>query len=613
MLVSILQRTGAVGILRSVGVDLAEVQARALFAYEEAPDFFHLLAVGTGNGHGGRVLILAQRGSGGVAGLSVLDGGRDSLAIQCHGDGRIGAGIDKGSVDLRLGLIAGCLVRRREDRRDQWLVGHVQLQGVGELNVQRILDDDLDAQAGMACQLAAGDGEAADHVFIGHGSGLGRSAGIVEPIGGGGGGDAAQVVHLEFDLAVRADLGLGILKLDGGVDHIAAVVLVLNLVEVHGVDVGIGAVIGIAGEHVVKVLQADTEALPGGCLVIHAVAAVDGLQAPLGILAGGVNEDEGLIVDRLALVVDIVLGHGQIFAAGLEQIVISVLGDVKDQRAVADVAVGQCAALQRGRSRLQALLGSVGVGLTEAGLGIVVVDYDLVAGHGQSRSFLDIAYTAVGIGVAAIELELEVLGVFGLIRITAEVLALIAFQIDVGLIGAEFVFDIHNVISPVHSGLVGNDGPLCALLGGVAKHQLFRAGRSILDDQILAAVHEVIGAVGVLDELDGRCAVGQSHGIIDNGNRLSGSLSVYDVITHDLAVPSAAGIDHAGHAVFRHSLIQRGSVAYFRCEGHGGKQRENHGKGQQPGQSSREMLFHVSSSFRILYKRRTRNWAQTHL
>ena len=602
MLIGLLQGAGAVGILRGVGVDLAVVQGLAALADEEAPALAHALAVGSGDREIHAVLAVGERRSGLVADLVRSDLRGDLGAVELQIDGGILSDVGDLRADLGCGLIAGGGVGRREELEDQRLVLDVHGLLILNLQIHRVLGVDLDRQLRSALERLSRDHEGADlAVHLGYSL---LVAGPVDAVAAEQLLELVEVVDGEAHLAVAADGGCGLIERDRRIDHVAGAVLVVDLVEVHRVLAVVAGIVGVAAEQIAEVLDHDAVGAPERGLVLHEPAAVDLGQGPLGVVALGVNQDQALVVGGLALVVGVVLGHGEIFLAGLEGVIISVDDDVEDEAAVGNVVIAERVVLQLGRRHQQVLLGGLGSGLlTENASGRLVVDDDLIAVHRQGRSLCTLTDASVGIGGGFEELELIVLDVVcggvSPLGIAAELLSVVLFQIDIGL-AVPLVLGVHDVENAFRTRGVGQDAPLGAGLGTVGEHQLFLvAGVDVLQHEVLVADLEVVVLSG-LDELDDHGTVRQivdGVALVHLRHGQGRGVAFTDIITDDIAVALAAGVDRTVGTVRRQAIDDGRTLADLRGQGHGGQHGENHNQRQKDGYGSLEMLLHRLSSF----------------
>ena len=332
--IGILQLAGTVGILRSVGVELAVVEAVACLADEEGPGHFHLLAVGTGDLQGDRMTAVKHVGSRTIGDLVGTDRGSNLRPVDRHdnfrrctavGNGRGNSGplvaagggvgsrrhfVDHGFVldcDLDLSIVADAVfVGRRTTERE----GLFALEcGLG--NLERI---------GVAIHRGRLD--------------LLGSAGI-GGIGHLQGGDLGQFVQRDLELIVQADVG--VLGSDGHlrVEDIAQVQTVFHLEEAHGKELG-ASVKSPAAEGVAEILDADGVAAILCSLIIEDVAAGSFFHGPPAIVLVESCHVEALGVIGLA-VNDLVGGSTQVLTVAFKGIIVAILVDGKDQGTVAHI------------------------------------------------------------------------------------------------------------------------------------------------------------------------------------------------------------------------------------------------------------------------------------
>ena len=600
--IRVLQGTRAVGILCGVGVDLAEVQGLAALTDEEVPGLVDGLPVVARDGDGDGVLAVAHVLGGGVAQLVAGDGRVDGFAVELHHEAGVLADVGKGNGDLRLLFLAGGGVGRGHGAQDQRLVADL----VGPLGLvalaQRVGDEHADGQLGRLFQIEIVDRELAlaavhggrhghdvadDRVFVGD-LVLGRDRGRL-----------ADVVDREADHAVRADGGIGGVKLNAGVDHVADVVPILHGIELHRKQLrGLGLE-GPAAEHVVEELNAAIFCAVLGGLVLHFVAAGALHQRPLGVLllvgfGGQVDQQQALVVVGLAVLVHGVFGHGQILAVVLERIdrVGSGAGDVnrEDQAAVGHVLIGDRVVFHGRGSGLQG--GSRHVragGLTHHGLGVVVVDHVLAAVRRQAAGGDDLTDAAILVGGGGEELELIEARAGGLVAPGLE-RAVVDLQVD--RVAVVLEADVLDVVVPGFSGLVGHEAPLGVVVVAklVHKDQFF----GVVQRKILAADLEDVILAG-LDELDDRGAVGETLDALAVGRDLNGfcGSAAADVSTHHVVVHVE---QNAVALVGGQALDRSGTLAHLGGKAEDGQRGEHHDKRQQQSKRSGAMLLHSISS-----------------
>ena len=620
VLIGVLKLTGAVGILGGVGVNLTEEQGFAARADEEVPVLDGLLAVGTGDGEGQRVLAGRQIGGGNVGidavGCRAVDGGLVHQELKA----RVAADVGVMDGDFGADHIAGGGVGLRGHGEDQRLVADLNGLGAGEAEVHGVLDLDDDGQGAAALQVGGGDREGAD--LAGHGGVGGLLGGLaVEAVADGHGVQLVEVVDRELHRAVGADGGSrGLGEEDARIDHVAAVILVFDVIEVHGEDLGGAGIVGVAGEEIVKILDVDRVALPARGLVLHEPAAADFGNGPLGVVVFGVHQDQALVVDGLSAVVLIVLGHAEVLASGLEGVLVAVDVDREDQAAVGDVLVADAGVGADRGSAGQIGLGCIlRGGLSEDCLGVVVVDDHGVAVGGQSVRLFDLAHAAVVILRGRSELHLEILRGGSLVGVAAELLAVVLLQIYVGR-AVPLVLRVQDVERVFSAGLVGDDRPLRARFGGVDEDHLFLALAGILDGKVLAAQREIVGAVAVLDEANDGGSVRE---LVDRlavrrqADSHGGGIAAGDVIAQNVAgFAVRAGVeDHAVGPVRGCRGQERGASVHLhvRSQRERREDGENHGKDKQHRKRSCEVLFHRIPSCLLIAGKRAERRSSTYM
>ena len=498
VLISILQRTGAVGILRRVGVDLTEVEAHALFADEERPGHLRDLAVCTGDREGDGVAVVGHLIGGLVADLAVGHGGLHGNAVDRHDDRRVRAAVGDHGSDLRLLVVLGRRIGQRRDGDDHRLVVDRDRRGFAVFHAVLVLRVDRDGQGGLAGKLRARDG---DGVLLVAQLGVGdvlRSAAVdaearLEV------GELGQLVDDEGEGVVHAEVRITGGDGDGRVEDEAEAVGIGHGDELHGEQVG-RAVEGPAAERVAEILDADGVAAVLGGLVIHDVAAGALLESPEGVVALRLFEEERLGVGDLSVDL-LVLRAAQVLRRAVlgdgEGVVAAGLGHGEDGSAVAgdQLAVRIHSRVDRVDGR-----GDRVVGLhTEAGSAVFIINDILRAGDGQVAGFslgADIA-VAVGIGRGLVDRpELQGVDLGDLVVLAERPRLEGVVVLDVDLI---LVVVLHFGVGDRIAAELGDlaDVPLRARDGGVLQGQLL----SGVGGEIFAATGDVIGAVGVFRQL----------------------------------------------------------------------------------------------------------------
>ena len=582
MLIGLLQGAGAVGVFGGVGVDLAEVEHLAHFADEEGPVLGGGFAVGPRHAENHGVLALGKILGGHIGNPLVGNGAVHGFAVQPQGNGGIGACVGIAHGDLRPQLLAGTGVGSGGDRQNLRRIHDLHGGGGAVGLVPGVGAGDLQIQDRVAGQIRRGHDVGADLVVVGDLGGLRAGAVAVEPVFRRGGGDVADVVGGELDFGVSADGGkeAGV-KDDGGVHHVAHVVAVRNPVEPHGVLVGLVGVVGVAAEHGAEELGHHGAGAPLGGLVGDLIAAGNGLQGPLGVLAFRVHQDQTFVVGGSAVGAHVVLGAGQILGAGLEGVVAVGDADLEDQAAVADVVVAQTVVAELGSGGQQIGLGLIRAGgLAEDGLADLVVDDDLVACHGHVAGVAGGADGAVGLG-GGHDPELEAAGLHGGVGVTGEAAL---GDAKVGVLAPQKA-GVAKIDGACHAGLVGFRQPFCSGVG----NRVDQGERAVLvlHGQVLALDHQIVGAVaetgfeepehhGLFGQLLQTDAVGG--GFRDGSRR---KLVRQQVLTQNRLVAPAAGVDHAIAVILRHPVQEALAVGLFGGDGHGRKHGEHHDERQK--------------------------------
>ena len=589
VLIGLLQRAGAVGILGGMGVDLAEVQAHAALADEERPAHVGGLAVGALDGNGDGVAALVQGFHRLIGDLGVGDGRRDGLLVKGHGDGRVGAAVGDIDGDLRALLRAGGGVGQRGDGEDERLILDCHGLLVAVDHAVSVGRRALERQGGFTRQLRAGN-----HISIGVAVDRRRHERlcltIVEGVGHGHIRDSGDLVEGGGKRIVHADVGILARDVHLRVEDVAEAVGIFDDGELHGEDVA--ALIGVATEGIAEILDADSAALVLRGFVIDNVTAGALLERPFGVVVLF-----GVEVEAFGVFLTLVLGGTQILAVILEGVVGAVKMDGEDQRAVAPVGTVIRRAVFDGVKAGRGLV----IGLrTEGSVARLVVDNDLLTVGGLfARDGLgaDVAVAVgVGRGIDCIELHRE----DGLVRrVKAPRAERAAVDLDAGGLTAAEIVGVGDLIAVTELF----DRPLRALFGAVS--ELRGAGGRC--GVVFAAADEVVAAgrlfkivhTGARRDLQ-RCV------LLVGRDGIAGRLAAGRFRAHGHA--SRRRVDHERRSGFG-DRVERGDGVFFRrCQRSHGQHCENHHHDDQRGEKSLELLSHCFSSLffsRMLCRRRT--------